>query len=393
MARRHFQKGHLFQRGRRNKVWVGRWREVVMGSDGRLTQVRRAEVLGFVSDLRTRCQAERVLADRLRPVNSGSHSHEVMRKFAEFVRDDWFPVVLPTLKYATQEHYRYLLRVHLLPAFGKLELRDISREVIQSFLHAKLKTNLSWKTVKHLRAALSKVMSTALEWGYVAENAVRKTKLPRRITKPEKPVLAPLEVRQLLETLREPSRSLVSLLVLTGVRIGELLALRWRNVDLKSGVLHVKETIYDGHFDEPKSRCSHRVIPLGPWGVAIFESRRPKVLGPDAFVFTTRRGTPLNRRNLLRRELKPACQKLGLTGVNWHSLRHCNATLLDAVGTPLGTVQALLGHSSSEVTREIYLHSLPAGAREAVEKVEQLVIGPKLDPSFESAKTGASVIQ
>ena len=393
MARRHFQNGYLFQRGKRNKVWVGRWWEVVMGSDGKLARVRRAEVLGFVSDLRTRREAERVLSDRLRPVNSGSLPRETTRKFAQFVQGEWSAVVLPTLKYATQKHYRYLLRVHLLPAFGDLDLQDVSREAAQSFLNAKLKSNLSWKTVKHLRAALGKVMSTALEWGYIEENPVLKSKLPRPVRKPEKAVLEPLQIRQLLETLREPSRSLVSLLVLTGVRIGELLALRWRNVDLKSGVLHVKETIYDGHFDEPKSKSSHRVIPLGPKGFAILDNWQPKAVQLDALVFSTRRGTPLSRRNLLRRQLKPACQKLHLTGINWHSLRHSNATLLDAVGTPLGTVQALLGHSSSEVTREIYLHSLPAGAREAVEKVEELVIGPELDPGFVAEKTRRSLIQ
>ena len=72
---------------------------------------------------------------------------------------------------------------------------------------------------------------------------------------------------------------------------------------------------------------------------------------------------PFNRRNLLNRQLKPTCAKLGLEGVTWHWLRHANATLLDAVGTPLGTMQDLLGHSSAAVTREIYLHCLQRPAR------------------------------
>ena len=83
----------------------------------------------------------------------------------------------------------------------------------------------------------------------------------------------------------------------------------------------------------------------------------------------------------------------GLTGVNWHWLRHANATLLDAVGTPLGTVQALLGHSSAEITREIYLHSLPADARAAVQKVEDLLIGPKSTQVVEIQKNGSLLIQ
>jgi hypothetical protein len=89
----------------------------------------------------------------------------------------------------------------------------------------------------------------------------------------------------------------------------------------------------------------------------------------------------------------PTCKRLGLTGVSWHWLRHANATLLDAVGTPLGTVQALLGHSSAEITREIYLHSIPADARTAVQKVEDLLIGPKWTQVVEIQKNGSSLIQ
>ena len=110
-------------------------------------------------------------------------------------------------------------------------------------------------------------------------------------------------------------------------------------------------------------------------------------------MFSTDTGTPLDRHNLVNRQLKPTCKKLGLTGVGWHWLRHANATLLDAVGTPLGTVQAILGHSTSEITREVYLHSIPADARAAVQKVEDLLIRPKLTQVVEIEKTGSRLIQ
>jgi integrase len=86
--------------------------------------------------------------------------------------------------------------------------------------------------------------------------------------------------------------------------------------------------------------------------------------------------TPFDR-HLINRQLTPTCKRIGLTGVSWHWLWPANATLLDAVGTPLGTVQALLGHSSSEMTRDD-LHLIPADARAAVQKVEDLLIGSKL---------------
>jgi len=79
--------------------------------------------------------------------------------------------------------------------------------------------------------------------------------------------------------------------------------------------------------------------------------------------------------------------------VTWHWLRQANATLLNTVGAPLGTVQALLGHSSSEITREVYLHSIPADAQAAVQKVEDLLIRPKLTQVVENWKTGSPLIQ
>ena len=182
------------------------------------------------------------------------------------------------------------------------------------------------------------------------------------------------------------------------MRIGEVLALRWRDVDLESGKIRIRQTVYEGHFDEPKTRRSNRSIPLGPKGLAILSSLKPEALDPE----TSRSGTPLGRRNLMKRQLTPTCNKIGLDGVNWHWLRHANATLLDSVGTPLSTTQALLGHSSPEITREIYLHSIPADARGAVEKIERLVeaakpeseiIGPNRTQVLETAEVVTPLIQ
>ena len=99
-------------------------------------------------------------------------------------------------------------------------------------------------------------------------------------------------------------------------------------------------------------------------------------------MFSSRTGSTLDRRTLLSRQLKPAAKAVGLDNVSWHLLRHSNATLHDSLGTPLGTVQALLGHSSSEITRQVYLHSLPENRRVAAYKLEAYLFGPKLDPNF-----------
>jgi len=180
--------------------------------------------------------------------------------------------------------------------------------------------------------------------------------------------------------------------VLTGLRVGELLALRWRSIDLKARLLRVVETVYDGHFDQPKTKRGARTIPIGTETAEILAGICPAAGDPKALVFATRRGLPLDRWNLLRKHLKPAANKLGLPGVTWHLLRHSHATMLDSVGTPIGTMQSLLGHSTPDITREIYLHAIPEEQRRAVESVERLVFGPKWTQVQESEEGDAPLI-
>jgi integrase len=205
-------------------------------------------------------------------------------------------------------------------------------------------------------------------------------------------------IKELIEKLAEPSRSIAALLARTGLRIGEPLALRWQDIDLQQGLLSVNQTVYEGHFDEPKSNRSKRRIPLGPQCVEILAALKRTEATPSALVFSARNGSPLSRRNLLNRQLKPAAKALKLTGVNWHWFRHAHATLLDSTGAPIGTTQALLGHSSSEITRGTYIHSVPADARQAVVDVEKLLetggklIGPKWTQVPEWPELGSSLI-
>jgi len=158
MARRGFQQGSLFQRGTRRKLWVARWWDDVIQADGTLGRLRRSEVIGSVAEFPTRRLAMQVLSQRLGSINNGKARPQSVRTFGDFVKDDWTPVVLPTLKYATQKHYRYMLDVHLNPAFGKRQLRELTREELQSFLSRKLSNGLSWETVHHFKCGLSKIL-------------------------------------------------------------------------------------------------------------------------------------------------------------------------------------------------------------------------------------------
>jgi integrase len=371
---RRFQQGSLFKRGTRTKMWVARWWEDAIGPDGKSERVRRSEVLGTVAELPTSREAKQKLSDRLRAVNSGDYRTQSTWTLKGFIQDRWLPDVLPTIKYSTQKHYEYIVNTHLIPALGEMQLRLITPESIRSLLTSKRGSGLSWRTVKHIRTTFGTILAAAVMAELVPDNAVRKTKLPRRGPVAEKAPIDPAKVRALLEALPEPSRSLAWLCSFTGLRIGELLALRWREVDLESGFIRVLQTVYEGHFDDPKSKRSRRTVPLGTQGAEILKGRKPENCDPEALVFAARNGSPLCRRNLLNRQLKPTCEKLRLEGVTWHWLRHVNATLLDSVGASPGTLQALLGHATD--MSAIYVHSVSADSRQAVQRVEDL-IGPK----------------
>jgi len=381
--KRCFQEGSLFKRGTRRKVWVARWWEDVIGPDNVPGRIRRSEVLGTVAEIPTAREAKQMLSDLLRKVNSGEYQPQAIWTFRRFVEDRWKPDVYPTLKFSSKKFYDNMVDTHLIPVFGDTQLRLISKDRVQSFLTMKAQADSSWKTVKHIRTVFGSILEAAVRDELLASNPVRKTRMPRHGPVEEKAPIESERVKELIEKLAEPSRSVASLLAMTGLRIGELLALRWQDVDLQNGFLSVRQTVYEGHFDEPKSKGSKRRIPLGPKCTEILAALKPAEAAPSALVFSTRNGSPLSRRNLLNRQLKPVCKTLGLTGANWHWFRHAHATLLDSVGAPIGTTQALLGHSSSEITRGTYIHSVPADARRAVEDVESLLgtrgsqIGPK----------------
>jgi len=180
------------------------------------------------------------------------------------------------------------------------------------------------------------------------------------------------------EKLDDPCRSVVMVAVLTGLRIGGILALRWKCVDLLNETLEVAETYSNGEFGPPKTRSSRRVIPMSATLVGTLKPLRPTGCTPDRLVFATSKNTPLNPKNLYNRALAPACDAIGQPRISWHSFRHTHATLLHEGGESLKTAQALLGHSDLETTLGVYTHAVPESQRRAVERVAGILdpVGP-----------------
>jgi len=191
--------------------------------------------------------------------------------------------------------------------------------------------------------------------------------------------LLPDQVRKLLTEIQEPYRSIILVAVLTGLRRGELFALRWGAVDLDQGVLQVRESVYNGHFSTPKTHSSVRQIPLSS-PLAELLRRRKTLAGdtcPEALVFATRKGTPLSPQNILKRVIHPTCVRLKMPRVGWHTFRHTHATLLNELGESVKTAQAILGHSDIATTLQVYTHPVPASVSHAEERLAQKLLDPK----------------
>jgi integrase len=372
MAHCQYQGGCLFIRGKKRKMWVARWREDVIQPDGAVLRVLRSETLGPVSEIAGRREARILLQNRLALVNSGQRRPEITMTFGNFVVERFEPDILPTLKYATQKSYSYLLRKHLFLRFRDCRLCDIKRADIQQFVIGKLKSGYAWETANHLRNVMSKVMSTAVSWNYLPDNPVRGVKMPERTYKRPHRFLDAQAVRLLIAASEEPVRTIVLLATMTGLRIGEILALRWGRVNLTQGTLRVEETCYYGHFGTPKTQASRREVPLPSTVVeALLAHRsRSRNTSGEALIFCTREGMPLAPNNLRKRQLTSACERAGIARIDWHTLRHTHGTLLHEQGTPLKVAQAQLGHSRMTTTLEVYTHASTSAQRQAVNQLE-----------------------
>jgi integrase len=135
--------------------------------------------------------------------------------------------------------------------------------------------------------------------------------------------------------------------------------------------IEVAETFSDGAFGSLKTRSGRRVIPMSTALAEALGSHKRLSMrtGPEELIFSTSKGTPLSSKNLYNRALAPACDRMQLPRVSWHSFRHVNATLLGELGESLKTAQAILGHSDLETTLNTYIHVIPDSQRRAVERV------------------------
>jgi integrase len=379
VARRRYQAGCLFKRGTRRKVWVARWREDVLLEGGQVGRLHRSVVLGTVVELPTKRHALTKLEEQLRPVNQGTTRPEASMRFGVFAESQWSVLVLPTLKLSTQHGYKNVLNTHVLPYWRDWRLRDIGKLDVQQFVADKFRQQAGWQTVRNAWTLLSGILEAAVEYGYLTVNPARGVKFPQQAERDARAIIAGLQ--EALGRSRRAVSDVVGLIAATGLRIGELLAVQWRALDLEVGTLAVRESVYEGKVQRPKTQKSRRTIPLGPHAIASLKAHRDRSTrqSADDLVFPNKSGEPLRESKLLERVLQPAAEHAVLGRVTWHQFRHIHSSLLNDLRVPVKIAQEQLGHASISTTLNIYTHVVDGSHRRAIEQLEAQLFptGPK----------------
>ena len=360
MARRRFQRGSVFVRGKRSPVWVARWRESVIGPNGDEIRVQRKEVLGSKKDFPTKRLAERELEARLSSVNSLTYRGLRSASFEEFTIV-WQNSALTQLKPSTQPPIRSQITKWLLPYFGKCNMKDISGQMIQVFLQ---ESRLSPKSCRNVVATMQMMWKSAKGWGYVTHDPFSGLVLPEPELA-EQPHFSIEEVRQIVSLAKPPFNITFWLIFETGIRRGEVCALNVGRVDLPNRIIVVRNSRFGNHITANKSRRP-RIFSLSP---QLARALVPLVTGRsvDSPLFLSRAGKRLHPDNFVKRELKPILKQLGLKG-GLHAFRHGNATALDRMNVPMRVRQERLGHVEAKTTMG-YTHLVSEDDRLLSEKL------------------------
>jgi integrase len=241
------------------------------------------------------------------------------------------------------------------------------------------------------------VLGTAKDWRYLADNPVLGVEIPERKLKRPHRALSIEEVRTLLSKMNEPERTITIVATLAGLRIGEILGLRWGRVHLDQCILEVEETCYKGVFGIPKSKASRRGTPLAPVVVQALDAHRLRCMdtSANALVFSKCDSEPLSANNLRKKRLASACRRAGLRRIDWHTLRHTYSTLLHDLGTPIRVQQTLMGHSSAATTMDVYTHPVSTSERDAVSRLGEVLFPtvPNLHHNAAGEEAGSTLTQ
>jgi integrase len=288
-----------------------------------------------------------------------------------------------TVRRSTFVRYESIVNRHISPTLGRLKLSNLTPAHVRGLYRDKVES-LSPRSVNYIHVTLHKALKQAVMDGLIPRNVADAVKAPQALRKEVKP-LTPTQVRALLSAATGDSlEALYVLAVHTGLRQGELLGLKWGDVNLERGTLSVQRSLdTDGTFNPPKRNKSRRTVKLTAQAVEalkchkVVQNEERLRLGSlwvdHDLIFPNRVGKPMDADNLYHRGFKPLLQKAKLTGFTFHSLRHTCATLLLTKNVNPKIVQEMLGHATISQTMDTYSHVLPGMQDEAAAALESVL--------------------
>jgi|ERR1022692_722419 integrase len=390
MARRRFQNPKPFREG---KWWWITPRQDEF-KEGRLER-RRKRMKVCPAETPER-EALKIANEMLRPMNQGLQTIGSATPFAVYVEGTYKPTVLPEMASTTKASYEGTLRRHLIPVFGSVPLRDLTTLTLQKYFSSMATSQVGADTVLKIKEVLSAVLGSAVRFDLLTKNPVLDVRIPRvKVVnrKKQKPHVTPEEFERLIEFIPEPYATMVSVAVFSGLRVSELIGLKWE--DVHDDALTVDERYCRGDWSVTKTVGSAATVGVPVsiiqrirqlkklevelnWGGKHAKKKIKLVRsdGPRDLVFQSlRTGLPMRDGNILRRHLRPAAVKLGMDPkkATWRSLRTSCATWLVEAGANPKDVQGHMRHSRISTTMDIYAQHVPESQRRAVARMEDMV--------------------
>lgn len=288
------------------------------------------------------------------------------------------------------EHNVWAVEHYIKPAIGHIPLGRLSTLDIQGLYTALQRKGLAASSIRRIHNILSPTLRTAVRWGFIGRNPATDVSLPK-VKKKEMKFLNGEQARSFLEFARQDTYRVLWVVALeTGMRPEEYMGLRWRDVDLKEGILMLQRALKwmkggDWHLDDLKSDGARRKLRLSDeLRRLLIDHRRAQLEERLAFgkewqdhdlVFTAEMGKPLRNENLTRRHFKPILSGSGLPDIRLYDLRHTSATLLLLKGVHVKIVSERLGHTDVALTLNTYSHVLPDMQHEAAAAIGHLLHG------------------
>ena len=362
--------------------------ELGTDGDGKRQQVSRG---GF----RTRREAEAAFAAMRDELRKGTFVSETKTTVKEFLVDEWLPAIRVSIRPSTLDNYSSAMRRYVIPRIGGPQLGRVSPAMLNALYADLLATGrhdgldgLSPKTVKEVHTILHKAMHDAVRWGRLGRNPADLAD-PPAARSPEMQVWSAEQLRKFLAFVADDRLYAMWLMyATTGMRRGEVLGLRWGDVDHKHGRIAVVQSLliveHKMMFSEPKTNKGRRSVALDPTTAGVLRSHRAaqakeqllagEVWTNSGLVFTTELGGAIDPHRVTR-NFGALSEAAGLPHIRLHDVRHSYASAALAAGVQAKVVSERLGHANIAITLDTYSHDLPAMHEDAAEKIAALILG------------------